>query len=289
DDSTRYYSGGPICIRNVNAWSNIINAYTEGFQPSIYLNDRSKVDGGDNGAGVVGGSFHHILYGLEMLNNADLFLPKNATNTRHITIGGTSLDYAAPLTVINDADLSGIIPVAKFETLNRNSTSLLLKNMHSTGTIGYDNTDFNFYTSSHIAQLNSTGFFASGSNTMDIGAPSTKWKTGYFGTSLFSPLINGSSSSAGNLTLNSTSHATKGNIFFGSASVYNEANGFLGLNTPLPSTYLDINGDKVRVRTAKTPSSSTDTGSTGDICWDENYIYVCVLPNTWKRVAISTW
>lgn len=39
----------------------------------------------------------------------------------------------------------------------------------------------------------------------------------------------------------------------------------------------------------KTPSSASDTGTTGDVAWDSSYIYVCVATNTWKRVAISTW
>lgn len=39
----------------------------------------------------------------------------------------------------------------------------------------------------------------------------------------------------------------------------------------------------------KTPSSASDTGTTGDIAWDANYIYICTATNTWKRVAISTW
>ena len=38
-----------------------------------------------------------------------------------------------------------------------------------------------------------------------------------------------------------------------------------------------------------TPASATATGTTGEIQWDSNYIYVCVATNTWKRVAISTW
>jgi len=37
------------------------------------------------------------------------------------------------------------------------------------------------------------------------------------------------------------------------------------------------------------PSSSSDTGTTGTITWDADYIYVCTATNTWKRVAISTW
>jgi hypothetical protein len=36
------------------------------------------------------------------------------------------------------------------------------------------------------------------------------------------------------------------------------------------------------------PSSSTSTGSTGQIALDTNYIYVCVGTNSWGRIAIDT-
>jgi hypothetical protein len=52
---------------------------------------------------------------------------------------------------------------------------------------------------------------------------------------------------------------------------------------------LQVNGNRVRVATAKTPASASDTGTTGEICWDANYVYVCTATNTWKRTAISTW
>jgi len=39
----------------------------------------------------------------------------------------------------------------------------------------------------------------------------------------------------------------------------------------------------------KTPASATAAGTQGEVCWDTNYIYVCVATNTWKRTAISTW
>jgi len=32
---------------------------------------------------------------------------------------------------------------------------------------------------------------------------------------------------------------------------------------------------------------SSDPGVTGDICWDANYIYVCVAVNTWKRTLLT--
>lgn len=31
------------------------------------------------------------------------------------------------------------------------------------------------------------------------------------------------------------------------------------------------------------------SGNQGDICWDSDYIYVCISTNTWKRANISTW
>lgn len=63
----------------------------------------------------------------------------------------------------------------------------------------------------------------------------------------------------------------------------------IGIGTNGPTTKLDVNSDRVRIRTSKTPSSASDGGTQGDICWDSNYIYVCVAGNTWKRVAIATW
>lgn len=53
--------------------------------------------------------------------------------------------------------------------------------------------------------------------------------------------------------------------------------------------HLQINGDRLKISTPKTPASASDTGTTGEICWDSNYIYVCTATNTWKRAALSTW
>lgn len=37
------------------------------------------------------------------------------------------------------------------------------------------------------------------------------------------------------------------------------------------------------------PASATATGTTGQVTWDANFIYVCVATNTWRRTAIATW
>lgn len=67
------------------------------------------------------------------------------------------------------------------------------------------------------------------------------------------------------------------------------ASGNVGIKTPTPTAALDINSDILRLRTAKTPASAGATGNAGDICWDAEYIYVCVDTDTWKRTAITTW
>jgi len=63
----------------------------------------------------------------------------------------------------------------------------------------------------------------------------------------------------------------------------------VGIGTSSPTNLLDVNDDSIRIRTAKTPSSASDTGTTGQIAWDADYIYVCTATDTWKRVAIATW
>lgn len=40
---------------------------------------------------------------------------------------------------------------------------------------------------------------------------------------------------------------------------------------------------------APAPANATSPGVRGEIAWDENYLYVCVANNTWKRTALSSW
>lgn len=60
-----------------------------------------------------------------------------------------------------------------------------------------------------------------------------------------------------------------------------------GFGTNAPTAALDLSGDSIRVRTASTPASATDTGETGTVKWDANYVYVCTAPNTWKAAALT--
>lgn len=81
-----------------------------------------------------------------------------------------------------------------------------------------------------------TGDTMTGSLTLSGG--STNLTVGGFTQSA---IVQGSASSAGTLTLKSTSHATKGKILFGT-SAYDEVNNRLGVGTSTPSVPLEVSG-----------------------------------------------
>jgi hypothetical protein len=63
----------------------------------------------------------------------------------------------------------------------------------------------------------------------------------------------------------------------------------IGVFAAEPSTLLTINGDLIRIMTAKTPASSAAAGNAGEFCWDTTYFYGCTAANTWKRIAWTTF
>jgi hypothetical protein len=63
----------------------------------------------------------------------------------------------------------------------------------------------------------------------------------------------------------------------------------VGTSSDSGGSLLQVNDNRIRIATAKTPASASDTGTAGEICWDADYIYVCTATDTWKRTAISTW
>ena len=63
----------------------------------------------------------------------------------------------------------------------------------------------------------------------------------------------------------------------------------IGIKTSQPTEALDIDSNAIRLRSSLTPQSASDFGEVGQICWDANYIYVCVATNTWKRSLLRSW
>jgi len=69
-------------------------------------------------------------------------------------------------------------------------------------------------------------------------------------------------------------------------------NASVGIGTTSPSSKLHINGtagEQLRIENSFTPTGTADTtGDTGDIAWDDSYIYVKTSAG-WKRAALSTF
>ena len=66
-----------------------------------------------------------------------------------------------------------------------------------------------------------------------------------------------------------------------------DGDGNIGAGTSSPSQLLDVNDDTIRVRNSKTPASGTATGTQGQVAWDDDYIYVCIATNSWKRASLN--
>ena len=47
--------------------------------------------------------------------------------------------------------------------------------------------------------------------------------------------------------------------------------------------------DQITIRNQNPPGAAASNGFRGEIRYDDNYIYVCIADNTWKRVSLSTW
>ncbi len=141
------------------------------------------------------------------------------------------------------------------------------------GTLIVDNSTYALSSalSSYLALAGGTmvGHILSTDNTYDIGGTSNRFRTGYFGTSIFCGTHYGSNSSGGSLTLMSTSHATKGTILLGS-STYDEVNNRLGIRvTPTAALHLPAGATSANNAPLKfTSGSLTTTPEAGAVEYD---------------------
>lgn len=52
---------------------------------------------------------------------------------------------------------------------------------------------------------------------------------------------------------------------------------------------MTISGDTFQIAKMRTPISSTGTGNIGEICYDSDYVYICISSNSWKRIGLSSF
>lgn len=146
------------------------------------------------------------------------------TQTANGTLTNEQAMGALGTGIVKNTTTTGVQSIAiaaDFPTLNQNTTgnaATVTTNANLTGPITS--------TGNATAVASQTG---TGSTFVMNTAPT-------LATSVTVPLVIGGTSSAGNLTFNSTSHATKGNMFFGAVGVVDEANTRFGIGTLDPGT-----------------------------------------------------
>ena len=55
------------------------------------------------------------------------------------------------------------------------------------------------------------------------------------------------------------------------------------------TTLAKLFGNTLQLTSSRTPASATASGAAGEICWDADFLYICIAPNTWRRIAHSSW
>jgi hypothetical protein len=197
--------------------------------------------------------------------------------SRNLSIVKNITGSATAYSVVNDSQVQSDVTgnaTGFFNGINTANTTFTLNNyMHFDavqGTIGASSTVTNQYgfraASSLTGATNNFGFRG------DIAAATGRWNFYANGTAL--NYFNGNTimgtlaaDSGEKLQVNGTMKVTGASTF--SSSVTSTQFRLSALNTA--------------------PTSSTDTGTLGEIRIDANYIYICTTTNTWKRVAIATW
>lgn len=168
-------------------------------------------------------------------------------------------------------------------------------------------------TAGYIPFGNGTSAFGSSANLSWDSANSRLWVGGIISTTLFVGMVvrNGgianinayggyyalqaSGGTGYRWTLSNDStfrlqYTTDGFSSVSSTPLMVDATGKILINTTVSgASKLTVADDSIQINTAKTPASATATGTTGQVCWDSSYIYVCTATNTWKRAALATW
>ena len=236
--------------------------------------------------GYVPGYLDLFQNGVKLLSGADYTATDGTSITLANTVpSGTTIEYITLLPSVNNNLYTKLDNISS--SFNGSSTSFGLA-VSGTAYYPVSANTLGIYVGG-VAQEPIFAYSVSGSNIVFTEAPAsglTFWGVGY-GTTAVATLNGIAPGSSGSPSISSSNDLTAGFYFPSSGNISIAGN--LGIGTNSPSTNLDINSNKFRVRNSKTPSSTTDTGNSGDICWDSNYIYVCTSTNNWSRSPISSW
>ena len=129
------------------------------------------------------------------------------------------------------------VPSAPYTSVNQVNSVLLPSIRYQGLTVNINGDEYWYYNGTANNQLVLKGG-GSGSGFVPYSGATQDVDLGVF--QLFTPLVSGSSIASGILTLESTSNLTKGFIYFGANSAYDENQTLLGINTTFPTASLDL-------------------------------------------------
>lgn len=165
------------------------------------------------------------------------------------------------LEIINNG--SGVVLMQKLGV----NTAKLDGNVSSYTNIYDPNTSGNWLKAAYLA----SGLYGGGISLVDTVSANP---SGQYGYSLFTT-------------------ASGINFNIAMANVSGMLSSVVAISTANPSgingATFNFEGQRLRIKNSYTPPSSSGVGVSGEICWDNNYLYVCIAPNTWKRTYLSTW
>lgn len=262
---------------------------TKNFQMSdiatyvMSVNTLTLQDVCDNGSSTTTGI---TVAGTTTLNGT-VDINSTADISGNTTIGGTL--GVTGVSTLGEIDSAGPADIADTLTLSRPSgTGLSLPS--SNISVGGSTLISSTAVVADNLQTNTASFTASPTAVQcSFGATFSAFDSTLSGTTTVNGALDANSTAdiADTLTLSNAS----GGVLNGTNGLALSSNGFTRLNIASTGemTFLQQAQFTQKVIFSQSvPSSSTDTGSAGQIAVDATHIYVCVGTNSWGRVAIDT-
>lgn len=242
--------------------------------------------------------------------NSDLYVKSDATFAGALGVTGTStlagVTISSDLTVTSDIVVSGLVDGVDIAALKSDVDGFSdeLKNLTTSEIQQVENLSDTTVSSAQWAYLGAfdqpltTGSpvsFTGLTSTSDLAVTSDTTLSGTLG-------VTGLTTLTAKLTVNSDLYVKSDTTLAGTLGVTGTSTlagvtvssdltvaSDVTISGNISGANLDISGDHINIATLKTPASATDSGTRGDICWNTDYMFVCVATDKWERAAISTW
>ena len=224
--------------------------------------------------------------GVSALSNTKLFVDSSSSSDIQIGCGYYST-AGIKFGAYNDPDAGRVDYSTYFNALQFYTSGTQKATISSAGNLGVGTT----YPSAKLHAMQGTG---SGTNPVNSAVAFIDSNTSaflQFGTGNYN---------TGGIYWGKSTDNDRGSIIYigysnsmqfrtnGTTKIHVTSAGNVGIGTTAPTGKLDVNDNSIRIRSSLTPSSN-GSGQKGEICYDTNYMYVCVATNTWKRVALASW